>query len=442
MVDGFINLVQYDRGRYHSLAVNQSSENTMLTINSGTAIDAFDRKIRAPISRPAYAEKHPAWGNRHLVMRCAMAAFCLILVAPGYCRTPPGSPAGETASATANFLFEARQVVARATLHAAGWNGPEVGPPAAPGKYIAFMAEDLRNGGIVGLAQGVREAVAIIGWKLKIFDGGGSAAGSANALAQARASKPDGLIVCGSDARENNAALAPFAAAGIPIVGWHVGSTPGPVPGTPVAMNITTNPLDVARVTAMAAIAQSDGHAGVVILTDSRYRIAMAKADAMADVIRACNGCTLLEVRDVAISESGEKMPDVTKQLLVRYGSRWTYALAINDIYFDYALPVLIKAGVPSSALSLLSAGDGSPPAFLRIQARAYQTGTVAEPLNQQGWQAVDELNRLFARRPVSGFVAPVHLVTAGNIAFDGGQRYQYDPDNGYRGVYRRIWKR
>jgi ribose transport system substrate-binding protein len=79
-------------------------------------------------------------------------------------------------------------------------------------------------------------------------------------------------------------------------------------------------------------------------------------------------------------------------------------------------------------------------PAFLRIQARTFQTGTVAEPLNLHGWQVVDELNRLFAHQPVSGFVAPVHLVTAENMAFDGGQRLLYDPDNGYRAVYRRIW--
>jgi ribose transport system substrate-binding protein len=35
-----------------------------------------------------------------------------------------------------------------------------------------------------------------------------------------------------------------------------------------------------------------------------------------------------------------------------------------------------------------------------------------------------------------------VHLVTADNVAFEGGARFQYDPDNGYREAYRRIWQR
>jgi ribose transport system substrate-binding protein len=44
--------------------------------------------------------------------------------------------------------------------------------------------------------------------------------------------------------------------------------------------------------------------------------------------------------------------------------------------------------------------------------------------------------------QPVSGYVPSVHLVTSDNIAFDGGPHLRYDPDNGYRDVYRRIWKR
>jgi ribose transport system substrate-binding protein len=158
-------------------------------------------------------------------------------------------------------------------------------------------------------------------------------------------------------------------------------------------------------------------------------------------VIRACQACVLLEVRDVAISESGEQMPALAKELLAHYGKRWTHTLAINDIYFDYAVAALTSAGIPSDELSLMSAGDGSASAFLRIQAKTYQTATVAEPLNLQGWQVIDELNRRMLGQPVSGFVAPIHLVTADNVATDGGTHFQYDPDNGYREQYRRIWK-
>jgi ribose transport system substrate-binding protein len=192
----------------------------------------------------------------------------------------------------------------------------------------------------------------------------------------------------------------------------------------------------------MAAVYAAKGRAGVVIFTDSNFAIALAKSEAMAKIVKACPECTLLEVRDIAISSSAEQIPGATRQLLATHGERWTHALAINDIYFDYAVPVLTRAGLLSDRIQLLSAGDGSAAAFMRIRARAFQTATVAEPLNLHGWQLVDELNRLLAGQPVSGYVVPVHLVTGDNIHYDGGPQFRYDPDNGYREIYRRIWKR
>lgn len=364
----------------------------------------------------------------------SMTIFCLFTATPGYGQNPP---AATDATVT---VAQAQEMVAKATLGAVPWSGPETGPRSQRGKSIAIVAEDMRNGGIVGVAQGAREAAKAMGWTLRVFDGAGSPDGRAKAFADALAANPDGLILCGADALENKAALAVFADKGVPVVGWHAGERPGPIDGTPMAMNVTTDPLEVARITAMAAVAQSNGKAGVVILTDSRYSIAMAKAKAMENVIRACRECSLLEVRDVAISESREKMPAITTELLQRHGKRWTHALAINDIYFDYAVATLASSAIPRDGISLLSAGDGSASAFLRIQEKNYQTVTVAEPLNVHGWQVIDELNRLMAGQPVSGFVAPVHLVNADNIAFDGGKKLLYDPSNGYRDIYRFQW--
>jgi ribose transport system substrate-binding protein len=339
-------------------------------------------------------------------------------------------------------LESSRQIVAVEAVRGPAWTGPRSGPGAQPGKTIAVLAEDLRNGGVLGVAQGIREAAREIGWTVRIVDAGGTAVGRRQALTDALASRPDGLVICGSDAHELEHTLRAVRGRLPPVVGWHAGPAPGALPGTHVAMNVTTDPVAVARTTAQAAVDQSGGRAGVVVFTDSRFAIATTKAQAMADVIRQCRGCTLLEVRDVAISESASRMPEVTRELLAAHGSRWTHALAINDIYFDYAVPVFIATGVATGAISLLSAGDGSAAAFMRIRSGTYQTGTVAEPLNMQGWQVVDELNRLMAGQPASGFVAPVHLVAAHNISSDGGSRLVYDPDNGYREIYLQIWKR
>jgi ribose transport system substrate-binding protein len=360
----------------------------------------------------------------------------MLSVAMAQARLPAPAP-----GAAKDFMAVAREVVDAAARPATAWNGPRDGPRAQPGKHIAVVAEDLHNGGVLGVVDGVLEAARVIGWNVKIFDSRGAADLRLKILANALASRPDGLVIAGGDAHALLPALRPFAGRNIPIVGWHVAAQAGPVPGTPVATNVSSDPLEAARVTALAAVVQSNGQAGVVILTDPSFQIAQDKAHAMEEVVRACSGCTLLEVRDVAISRCQALMPGATRTLLARYGKHWTYTLAINDIYFDYAAPVLTQAGLPDAAMAMLSAGDGSESAFLRIRTGTFQTGTAAEPLNLQGWQLVDELNRLFADERVTGYVNPVHLVTTDNITQDGGDRLSYDPANGYRDIYRRIWQ-
>jgi len=53
-----------------------------------------------------------------------------------------------------------------------------------------------------------------------------------------------------------------------------------------------------------------------------------------------------------------------------------------------------------------------------------------------QGWQIVDEFNRAFAGQKASGYVPVVHLVTKANA----GTSTVWDPQNGYRTEYKKIW--
>ncbi len=319
------------------------------------------------------------------------------------------------------------------------WPGPVTGPRAMKDRHILFIAEDLRNGGILGVAQGVHEATVQLGWKLSIVDLQGDTATRAERFAKARAMKPHGIILGGADAVTNQPYLQPFEQAGMAIVGWHAASEPGPIAGTSVRFNVTTNNADVARTAADYVIAHSGGQAKVVIFTDSRFEIARFKAELMAKTLRECAGCEVLSMEDVAISEAEQRMPEKTRELLERFGSRWQYSLAINDIYFDFAAPWLALA---SQAVQIqnVSAGDGSPSAFSRIRSASFQAGTVPEPLLLHGWQLADELNRLFCGQAPSGFSYPVHIVTGQNIEFDGGPRDLFDPDNNYRYEYRKIW--
>lgn len=341
------------------------------------------------------------------------------------------------------FLEQAKQRVAAATQPWQAWEGPTTGPVAQADKQVLFIASDLRNSGVLGVSDGVREAAKVMGWRLRVLDGQGSVSGRTAALNQAIALQPDGIILGGFDAREQSRAIARARAAGTPLVGWHAGPKAGPMPEEGLFVNVTSNPAEVAEIAAYYAVAQSEGEAGVVIFTDSLYAAATAKSDAMAKVIEQCSGCSLLSVEDTPLAETSSRMPQLTTSLVQRYGDRWNYALGINDLYFDFMGPALSSLGRTSdSRLLSLSAGDGSQSAYQRIRTSRYQVATVPEPLNLHGWQLIDELNRAFAGKAPSGYVTAVHLVTPENIQFDGGPRNTFDPDNGYAIAYRKIWQR
>ncbi|MGF6934945.1 hypothetical protein OKW41_004107 [Paraburkholderia sp. UCT70] len=83
----------------------------------------------------------------------ALACACVLSAAAAQDLLPGAAP-GAPVAAT-DFLALANRVVDAASRPAAPWKGPRNGPPAQSGKHIAVVAEDLRNGGILGVVDGV-----------------------------------------------------------------------------------------------------------------------------------------------------------------------------------------------------------------------------------------------------------------------------------------------
>jgi ribose transport system substrate-binding protein len=334
---------------------------------------------------------------------------------------------------------QAQAGVERAVASAEDDHGPAAGPQAQPSRLVVFIAADLTNGGIAGVARGVQEATRTIGWPLRILDGQGSPAGHGTALKAAIRLKPGGIILGGFDAAEHRTVMRRAEKNDIPVVGWHAAPRPGPDPRNRLFANVTTDPDDVARLAARYVIAASNGTAGAVIFTDSQFAIARRKVDVMLAELRACRHCAVLQTIDTPIASAQVATPTLVTSLLQRYGPRFRYLLTINGAYVAGARAGLVGAGRrPGDPPFGVAAGDGDASEFERIRSGDYQRASVAEPLYLQGWQLVDELNRARAGEPASGYVAPPRLITRANVP-DGGV---YDPGGGYRTNYRRIWGR
>ena len=341
------------------------------------------------------------------------------------------------------FMKAAKDYVAKAAAPVTEWTGPTTGPKAQGKKLVIYVSADQRNGGAQGVGDGAQEAAKALGWDFRILDGQGSVPARTSALTQAIALKPNGIILGTVDAAEQAPLIEEAAKAGIKIVGWHSGAAPGPIKDVPgVITNITTDPLEVAKAAGLYAVVDSGGKANVILFTDSIYAIATAKTNAEKAAVEGCTGCKVLLVEDTPIGDLSNRMGQLTTSLLSKYGKDWTYSIAVNDLYFDFSAPSLASAGIdPASGYPRqISAGDGSVPAFQRIRNKQYQIATVAEPLHLHGWQVIDELNRAFAGEAPSGYVAPVHLFTPDNIEKDGGDKNIFDPGNGYKDQYKKIW--
>lgn len=340
-----------------------------------------------------------------------------------------------------SFVAGAKRYTALVSRPNPPWDGPTTGPSARRNKSVIYVSAGQDNGGARGVGQGAAEAAKVIGWHFRLIDGQGTASGRRNALLQAAGLKPDGIILGTIDAMEQADVIRRIAASGIKIVGWHALGKPGPDRDLPIFTNLATEPKDVGKAAAMYAVADSNGKAGVILFNDPIYAIANVKTNAMLDIFRQCAGCSVLSVENIHLKDIPATMPQRTAWLLQHLGKKWTYSLAVNDLWLDAMPPIFIAAAIPGNGYpKSISAGDGSEPAFERIRKNRYQIGTVAEPLRLHGWQAIDELNRAFAGQKDSGYSAPVHLVTPANIRFDGGLHNEYDPDNGYRKRYRKIW--
>lgn len=341
------------------------------------------------------------------------------------------------------FMDDAKAYIETVTAPVTEWTGPTTGPKAQPDKLVIYVSDDQRNGGAKGVGEGAEEAAKAIGWEFRLLDGQGAPSTRASALTQAIALQPAGIILGTIDAREQAPIIEQAVAAGIKVVGWHSGGAPGPIEGVPgVITNITTDPLEVAKASGLYAVVDSGGKAGVIVFTDSIYAIAIAKSDATAEAVKQCGGCKVLEIVDTPIGDLQNRMGQLTTSLLTKYGADWTYSVAVNDLYYDFAAPSLQNAGIdPAMGYPRnISAGDGSVPAFQRIRDGQYQVATVAEPLYLHGWQTIDELNRAFAGEAPSGYVAPPHLFLQSNLDKDGGPENIFDPGNGYRDQYKKIW--
>ena len=186
----------------------------------------------------------------------------------------------------------------------------------------------------------------------------------------------------------------------------------------------------------------SSGTAGVILFTDSIYAIATAKTNAEKAAIEGCKGCKVLSIEDTPIGDLSNRMGQLTTSLLAKYGKAWTYSIGGQRPLFRFRgafagfsrcrsgnrLPAAdrggrrIGAGLPAHPAEAISARDrGGAAASARL--------------------AMHRRDEPGARRSAAERLrAACHLFINANIDKDGGAQNIFDPGNGYKDEYKKIW--
>ena len=377
----------------------------------------------------------------HSAPRLLLAAGAIMALGLTACTSGSSESSGTGATAAgdsgcSDVVATAQKAVDAASKSDTPWDGPTTGPKAAEGKTLVYVAQSMTNPGVAGVAKGLQEAAAAIGWNVKVIDGLGTPAGIQSAFSSALTTKPDGIVIGGFDPKTTAAQVAEANAAKIPLAAWQALSTPGPSTDPQLFTNITTKVEDVAKISADYVIAKSNGKAGVVIFTDSSIPFAEGKSQMIKKELETCSGVKVLDYDNVPLSDVSARMPQEVSSLLSKHNDAWTYSVAINDVYYENAAAALRAGGVqPGGAPFNVGAGDGDSSALQRIKAGQYQTATVPSPLKSEGWQIVDELNRAFNNQPASGYVPQIHVSTKENTTSTDA----WDPV-GYQEAYKKIW--
>jgi ribose transport system substrate-binding protein len=318
------------------------------------------------------------------------------------------------------------------------WRGPTSGPKMEPGKHIVYMSSNQQNDASREWGLRIVKIADKIGWKVTTVDGHGSPVGWQQAMNQAIALKPDGIVL-EADAASLKPQLDEAKAQKIVVVGVHSAALPGPQPDLGLFVNVQQDPREIARAQADWIILHSNGKARVVVTAHCEYAIACTKAHATEARLKDCPDCKVLEFSNSPLADAAQRQPALVAAWVQKYGTP-LYITSVADYTADFQVPALRAGGVSPNDVILVSA-DGNKSAYDRIRAGGqYQQVTASEPYGLEAYDILDELNRAFHNMPPSGFVQTPYLVTPDNIHAEGGDQNSFEPSNDYAKHYLELW--
>jgi ribose transport system substrate-binding protein len=384
----------------------------------------------------------------------AAAALALSLAACGGSSSPSASATGQSAAAaaaaTGTSVAQARAYIASFYTSTDATGKPASTPRPKSGQSIWVISCDQTLTGCSLPAQSIKQAAAVLGWKVTIFDGHSNPAQYAAGVSAAVAAHANVIVLDSADCNFVKAPLEQAKAQHILVYGYDVidcsdpgeGGGPHLVDYVGLPTGFSTYPQFIRAWGKMKAdyiIAKTNGHANIITWSENDILSINYEAQAIKAEFARCPGCHVVANVDFTLADFAGNGVFHKFQTALQQHPEANATATLYDVTILAAVAPALKAAGRAGGF-LVAGGEGYPPNLALIASGGGQTSAFAIDINDVGYPTVDAINRLLdGQRPVDEHVGVLLVDRGHNLSRIRGY---YNGFFDYPAYYTALWKK
>jgi len=269
---------------------------------------------------------------------------------------------------------------------------PKFSMSTLAGKSVWYIAPTMSVPFIAAIAAGFKAAGEAAGLKVTIFDGQGNVNTWNQGVSEAVSQGASGIVLQGISPSLVSGPLAQAVAAKIPVIDSLTGNPKDALP-TGILAHVSVDYTFGGKLLADWMIADSNGHAHVVIFTSSVYTIYVKMlAGFKAEFRKRCpKTCRIDAVEDVPPTNWATQLGTIASTQLSRHPDV-NYFVPVADAMVTYIAPSLTQV---KSRVKIISHDGVTTNLDLIRSGKTQQADVSNPPTAAMGWAEVDELGRL-----------------------------------------------
>jgi ribose transport system substrate-binding protein len=318
------------------------------------------------------------------------------------------------------------------------WPGPNTSVKPPTGKTITIIICGSQGITCVRVGNGAKAAAAALGYKATVVDGQSEPTVWNQAIRSAVASKTSGIILAGVPPALVTGALAVAKSAGIPV------ATVLSVLGPATDVRVTYDRAKVAQANSAFIAKNSGGNAKVLVVRDDEFPETKPTMDGYTtDLPKACSGCSVVKTINFTLALASSRLAgDVTQAL--QSNPSINYIVVPFDAVETFLSQGIRQAGM-TGKVHIVGVG-ADPPSVQGIKA-GDEVESLGTPAEWMGWDAMDGLVRVFAKKAVpaldaslpggaSNYQVPERIITKSNLPGASGWQGSYN----YQAKFKQLW--